>query len=149
MTHVVIYVVTVLSLGHHLDHVIRGDHTGWPVTGQITPFTYSLAVYPVIALGLYLSRSGRAGAGYWMLLSGPGTAFLVAVHLGPRAIETPGDIIGGYSTALLGWAAFGWLLALIACLAASFLVETSQWRGARQRTAGVATGGPPIGGHIR
>lgn len=120
-----------LSLGHHLDHVVRGDHTGWPVTGQVTPFTYSLAVYPLILLGVHLSRNGRVGAGYWALLSGLGTVFLLAVHLGPAAIEPPGDILGGYPTALGGVAAFGWLLALLAALAASFLHETGQWRRAR------------------
>lgn len=131
--HFLIYLATALSLGHHVDHVIRGNHTGWPLTEQITPFTYSLAVYPLILLGLHLSRSGKVGAGYWLLLSGPGTAFLIAVHLGPTAIEPPGDIIGEYST-LLGWVAFGWLLTLIAVLAATFVYEARQWRRERQQT---------------
>lgn len=132
-TRLLIYLATVLSLGHHVDHVIRGNHTGWPLTEQVTPFTYSLAVYPLIVLGLLLSRSDKAGAGYWLLLSGPGTAFLIGVHLGPTAIEPPGDIIGAYPTPLLGWAAFGWLLALIAVLAATFCYEVRQWRRERQR----------------
>jgi hypothetical protein len=46
-----IYLATVLSLGHHLDHVLRGNHSGWPLSGDVTPFTYSLAVYPLILLG--------------------------------------------------------------------------------------------------
>ena len=40
---------TFMSLGHHLDHVLRGNHVGWPLTEHPTPFTYS--VYPLILLG--------------------------------------------------------------------------------------------------
>lgn len=130
-----IYAAAGLSLGHHLDHVVRGNHTGWPITEQVTPFTYSLAVYPLILLGLYLSRTGRVGSGYWLLLSGPGTLFLMAIHLGPVALEPPSHIIGEYPHRLLGWAAFGWLLALIAVLAAAFCYEVRQWR--RQRVDGL------------
>lgn len=112
--------------------MIRGNHTGWPLTDQATPFTYSLVVYPLILLGLYLSRTGKAGAGYWLLLSGPGALFLAAVHLGPTAVEPPGDIIGHYPTPLLGWLAFAWLLLLIAVLVSLFLWELHLWRH-RQR----------------
>ena len=123
-----IYLAAALSLGHHIDHVIRGNHTGWPLTDQATPFTYSLVVYPLILLGLYLSRTGKAGAGYWLLLSGPGALFLAAVHLGPTAVEPPGDIIGHYPTPTLGWLAFAWLLLLITVLVSLFLWELHLWR---------------------
>ena len=123
-----IHLATLLSLGHHLDHVLRGNHTGWPLTDQVTPFTYSVVVYPLIAPGLVLSRSGRVGSGSWAVLSGSGTVFLLAVHAGPTAVEPPGDIVGLYSSPLLGWSAFAWLLALVVTLAASFSLELRQWR---------------------
>src|SRR4029450_3168032 len=41
-----------LSLGHHLDHLIRGNAVGWPVTDQVNAFTASLVVYPIIIAGL-------------------------------------------------------------------------------------------------
>lgn len=123
-----ICVAVVLSLGHHADHVIRGNHIGWPLTEQATPFTYSLIVYPLVLLGLFLSRAGRAGAGYWLLLSGPGAVFLAVVHFGPVAVEPPDDIIGEYSSPLLGWLAFGWLLALISVLVVLFVQEALVWR---------------------
>jgi hypothetical protein len=28
-----------LSLGHHLDHLIRGNAVGWPVTEEVNAFT--------------------------------------------------------------------------------------------------------------
>lgn len=123
-----ILLATVLSLGHHADHVIRGNHTGWPVTDEVTPFTYSLAVYPIILLGLYLSMRRRVGAGFWALLSGAGAVFLAAVHLGPGALEPPGDILDAYRSPLLGALAFGWLLALLAVLVALFVHEVRLWR---------------------
>ena len=58
-----IFLAMFMSLGHHIDHVIRGNHVGWLLTEQVTPFTYSLGVYPLILLGLYLYASGRVGEG--------------------------------------------------------------------------------------
>ncbi len=125
---------TVLSLGHHLDHVVRGNHTGWPVTAETTPFTYSLAIYPLVLLGVVLSRITRAAAGYWLALSGSGTVFLLAVHVGPGALEPPGDITGAYGSTQVGWVAFGWLLCLIAVLFVTFVHEACRWR-ARSQTS--------------
>ena len=127
-----IYLAMLLSAGHHLDHVLRGTHLGWPLTDQVTPFTISLGVYPLITLGLHLSHTGRVGVGYWLLLSGPGTLFLTAVHLGPTALEPPHDITGGYAHPLFGWLALTGLLTLIALLAATFAYEPHLFRRQRQ-----------------
>jgi hypothetical protein len=43
------WLAAALSLGHHLDHLIRGNAVGWPLTGQVNAVTASLVVYPVIA----------------------------------------------------------------------------------------------------
>ena len=45
-------VTTAFGLLHHLDHVLRVNHSGWPFLADINTFTYSLAVYPLIALVL-------------------------------------------------------------------------------------------------
>ena len=129
-----IALATVLSLGHHLDHVIRGNHVGWPLTAEVTPFTYSLGVYPLILLGLGLTWSRRAGPGYWALLSGAGAIFVAAVHFGPVAVEPPADIIEVHASRLVGWLAFGWLVAFVAVLVAHSLYMAYRWsrqRGAR------------------
>jgi hypothetical protein len=57
---------TALGVLHHADHVLRVNHSGWPFLGEVTPFTYSLAVYPLIALLLWARgwrrfRAGLAG----------------------------------------------------------------------------------------
>ena len=133
MSYGLIALATVLSLGHHLDHVIRGNHVGWPLTAEATPFTYSLGVYPIILLGLALTWSRRAGPGYWALLSGAGAIFVAAIHFGPAAVEPPADIIEVHEPRLVGWLAFAWLVAFVAVLVAHSLYATYRW--ARQRRA--------------
>ncbi len=128
-----IALAALLSLGHHLDHAIRGNHVGWPLTTEVTPFTYSLGVYPLILLGLALSRSRRVGPGYWALLAGAGALFVTAIHFGPAAIEPPADIITLYEPRLIGWFAFAWLVAFVAVLTGLCLYEAYWW--SRQRRA--------------
>lgn len=121
----------VLSAGHHLDHIVRGNHVGWPVTAEVNAFSASLIIYPLILGGLALSLSGRIGPGGWAFLSGGGAVFLAAIHFGPWAVEPPADIIGMYDPPVLGWLAFGWLLALVLVLLVSTVYELRLWRSER------------------
>ena len=131
------YLAAALSLGHHLDHVIRHNAVGWPLTDQVNAFTLSLVVYPVIATGLLLYRAGRVGPGFWALVSGGGAVFVSAVHFGPSAVEPPELILGGYGLSILGWLAFAWLVTFVVVLAITSLYETRLWW--RQRQARRAT----------
>ena len=135
MLYGLVYLAAFMSLGHHVDHVIRGNHVGWPITGQPTPFTYSLGVYPLIILGLYLYRRGRVGPGFWALLSGSGALFVAAVHFGPFAVEPPADIINLYEPRILGWFAFAWLVVFITVLIFTFLYEVRSWLRRRRARA--------------
>lgn len=45
-----------LAFLHHIDHVLRADNSGWPFTGDVTPFTASLLVYPIFVLDFLLLR---------------------------------------------------------------------------------------------
>jgi hypothetical protein len=45
-----------LGLLHHTDHVLRFDHSGWPFRPEVSPFTYSLLVYPLL-LTVFVLRS--------------------------------------------------------------------------------------------
>ena len=122
----------VLAIGHHVDHAIRGNHVGWPLSPELNAFTFSLGIYPAIAIGLLLYFSGRVGPGFWAFLSGGGAAFLAFVHFGPQAIEPPGDIIDAHASPVVGWFAFGWLLALVAVLLVTFAYELRHWLAARR-----------------
>lgn len=97
-----------LAAVHHADHVMRGAHVGWPVTEQVNTFTYTLAIYPLIALGFVL----RSPA-YWLAIAAGGVVLLTAVH---TAVEQPGEILGGYAQPVFGLLAFADLVALIAVL---------------------------------
>src|SRR5919107_5371238 len=123
MLYGLIYLAMFLSLGHHIDHVSRGNNVGWPVTAEVNAFTYSLGVYPLILLGLFLYRSNRVGPGYWAILSGTGAVFVAWIHFGPAAVEPPAEIINLYEARIVGWLAFLWLVVFIMVLAVTFLYE--------------------------
>lgn len=121
------YLAAGMSFGHHVDHVIRGNAVGWPLTADINAFTMSLAIYPTIATGLFLYRTGRVGPGFWALISGGGAIFVSAIHFGPLAAEPAEHIIGMYEPAIIGWLAFAWLVTFVAVLAVTSLYETRLW----------------------
>jgi hypothetical protein len=131
-----------MSLGHHLDHLVRGNAVGWPVTSEVNAFTASLVVYPIIATGLLAYHAGRVGPGFWALVSGGGAVFVSVVHFGPAAVEPPELILDHYDTPVLGWLAFGWLVAFVTVLAVTCLYETRLWAQQRQarRASQPATG---------
>lgn len=130
--YVLIYSAVVLSVGHHVDHIIRGNHVGWPLSSEVNAFTYSLAIYPLILVGLLLYRARRVGPGFWLFLSGGGALFLSAIHFGPLAVEPPGEIIDPYGSRLLGWLAFAWLVVFVAVLVISSLYEATLWARGRK-----------------
>jgi hypothetical protein len=140
------WLAAAMSLGHHLDHLIRHNAVGWPLTDQVNAFTMSLVVYPVIAAGLLLYRAGQVGPGFWALVSGGGAVFVSAVHFGPAAVESPEMMLDHYRLPVLGWLAFGWLVAFVTVLAVTSVYETRIWsqqrhaRDAARPATGVGTG---------
>ena len=124
---------TLLGMGHHLDHAVRGNHVGWPLTGDVTPFTYSFGFYPLILAGFYLLIKGKDGPGFWAVLTGGGVLFVGPTHFGPFAVEPPEDIVGVYASPIAGWAALGLLVAFLVVLACASLYGAHLW--ARRRAA--------------
>jgi len=139
------YLAAALSLGHHIDHVIRQNAVGWPLTDEVNAFTLSLVIYPVIVTGLLLYRAGRVGPGFWALVSGGGAIFVSAVHFGGFAAEPPEMILDAYDQPVLGRLAFTWLVIFVAVLTITSLYETWVWWQGRQarRTARTATDAGP------
>lgn len=113
---------TTLSLAHHVDHILRGA-TGWPLVGDANPFTYSLFVYPAIAVGLVLSLGGRVGPRFWSILSAGGALFVTAIHVGPAADDAVAGIPAQYASPLAGAVAVALLVAFVGVLAGTFLYE--------------------------
>lgn len=132
--YALIYVTTGMTIGHHVDHIIRGNHVGWPFGPEVTPFTLSLAVYPAVGIGLYLSQKHRAGPAYWAILWGFMTLLAASVHLPlSQDSETAGDIINPYSSPVAGWVAFLWLLALVTMALLTCVTATRLWFRGRAR----------------
>ncbi|HEV3474442.1 MAG TPA: hypothetical protein VG602_03660 [Actinomycetota bacterium] len=80
---IALLVVLGLAVVHHIDHVLRADHSGWPFTPDVTAFTASLVVYPIfVADFLFLRRRTRVRAGLVGVL-------LVVLLVAHTVIETP------------------------------------------------------------
>ena len=132
MLYALIFLAMFMSLGHHIDHIIRGNNVGWPLTAEVNAFTYSLGIYPLILLGLYLYASGRVGRGFWAILSGSGALFVAAIHFGPAAVEPPAEIINLYEPRIIGWLAFLWLVVFVGVLVVTCLYELRSWFAQRK-----------------
>lgn len=52
LTQILLVLGLILTILHHADHVLRVDHSGWPFRPIVTPFTFSLLVYPMILFAL-------------------------------------------------------------------------------------------------
>lgn len=109
-----VLVPTLLGAAHHVDHIIRGNHVGWPITPEVNAFTYSLAIYPLLAISLYLTLTRRVEARYWAGFFAFSAGMLAYFHVSPWAVEPPRDVMVPYDSLLVGYLAFGIVLALIA-----------------------------------
>jgi hypothetical protein len=36
--YVLIGIALTFNVGHHIDHIIRGNHVGFPITADVNPF---------------------------------------------------------------------------------------------------------------
>ena len=110
--------VTIFGFFHHVDHVVRGNHSGWPFEEAVTPFTFSLLIYALLLPGLYLSVKGRLIAGYWLFTAVVGLALVVWVHFIPTGdYEAPiEDIYALYGSPLAGLLALVVLAGLVSSL---------------------------------
>ena len=106
---------TIFGILHHVDHVVRGNHSGWPFEKVVTPFTFSLLIYALLLPGLYLTAKGRLMAGYWLFTAVLGLILLVWVHFVPtRVYEAPiRDIYEVYDSPVVGFLAVADLTVLI------------------------------------
>ncbi len=123
-----------------------GNHVGWPLIPEVTGFTVSLLIYPLIAVGLYLTLTERVGAGYWAAVITPAVLYVTAAHFGPWALEPPADVIGPYENEVVGYAAFAWLLAQVATMFVTAVYATHRWWLAREAAIPQGRGNDRIDG---
>src|SRR5919202_7136497 len=115
--------VTIFGIFHHFDHVVRGNHSGWPFQEAVTPFTFSLLIYALLVPGLYLTWRGHLVAGYWLFTAAVLFAVVTLAHFVGAQREAPiRDIYAVYDNPVWGF------LALAVCGR-----YTSAWRPWRLR----------------
>ena len=109
---------TIFAIMHHTDHVVRGNHSGWPFEEAVTPFTFSLLIYALLLPGLYLRAKGRLMARYWLFTAVVGLALVVWGHFVPTGdYEAPiEDIYAVYGSPLAGLFALVVLTGLVSSL---------------------------------
>lgn len=122
-----VLVPTLLGAAHHVDHIVRGNHVGWPVTPEVNAFTYSLAIYPLLAISLYLTLTRRVEARYWAGFFAFSAGMLAYFHVSPWAVEPPRDVMVPYDSLLVGYLAFGIVLALIASVLVGSVYGAVLW----------------------
>jgi len=122
-----VVLTTVLSLGHSVDHVARGDLPLPPGLESLPFILASLAIYATLGFGLYLYSKGRVGPRFWALAGGIGVAFGWLAHFSPFTDQPPRYIVSAYESAAVGWFAVAWLVALMASLVAGAIYATWLW----------------------
>lgn len=123
---------TLFAVGHHIDHILRGNHVGWPLIPEVTAFTISLGFYPIIAAGYYFYSRGRLGVAFWSILAAVGLGFVGITHLGPWALEPPRDILLAYSSRWAGAVAFAWLIGFLLVLLVTAGYAGKKWASSRR-----------------
>jgi Zn-dependent membrane protease YugP len=109
--------VTIFGLLHHADHVVRGNHSGWPFQDEVSPFTFSLLIYALLVPGLYLTFRGRLMAAYWLVTSVVLFAVVTLAHFVGSEREAPiRDIYAVYASPVWGFLALLDLAAIYAGL---------------------------------
>jgi hypothetical protein len=123
-------VVTVFGVLHHVDHVVRGNHSGWPFVEEVTPFTFSLLVYALLLPGIFMNLRGRVAAGWWLFTAAVALALITFVHfLGGEEREAPiRDIYAVYGNPIWGVLALVVLYGLVISLLALFVAALSALR---------------------
>ena len=98
--------VTLFGILHHVDHVVRGNHSGWPFQDTVTPFTFSLLIYALLLPGLYLTWRNRLIAGYWLFTAVVLFMVVTLAHFVGAEREAPvRDIYGFYYNPVWGFLA--------------------------------------------
>jgi hypothetical protein len=112
-------VVTIFGIFHHVDHVVRGNHSGWPFQEAVTPFTFSLLIYALLVPGLYLTWRGRLMAGYWLFTAAVLFAVVTLAHFVGAQREAPiRDMYAVYDNPVWGFLALADLWTIYIGLAA-------------------------------
>src|SRR5438067_345248 len=108
--------IIILSLGHGIDHILRGDIRLRPF-GESLPIVAAISVkYAVLGFGLFFYLKNRLGPGVWAILAGVGAVLGWLAHFSPFSDQTPQFIYRAYESPAAGALAVALLAGLMLAL---------------------------------
>jgi hypothetical protein len=117
----------VLSLGHDIDHIFRGD-IPWPLmSGPLLPKAIMFIKYAFLGLALFFYLKNKIGPLFWAIGAGTDVALGWLAHFSPFTDETPQEIYHAYATPAAGWLAVAWLVALMLDLILTAIYAEYLW----------------------
>jgi hypothetical protein len=124
---ILVALLIVLSLGHDVDHIARGD-----IRWQLSPEAALSAViifikYAFLGLALFFYLKNELGPRFWAIGAGIGVALGWRAHFSPFSYETPQYIYHAYATPAAGWLAVAWLVALMLVLITMAIYAEYLW----------------------
>jgi hypothetical protein len=124
---ILVALLIVLSLGHDVDHILRGD-IPWPLTSRpLLPKSIIFLKYAFLGLALFLYLKNKIGPLFWAIAAGIGVALGWLGHFSPFTDQTPQHIYHAYATAVAGWLAVAWLVALMLTLITTTIYAQYLW----------------------
>lgn len=117
----------VLTIGHDIDHLVRGDYRGGPPTEIAWVASVTIAKYALLGFGLFNYVRGEVGPGFWAIVGGAGVALAWLAHFSPFTEQTPQFIDRAYASPAAGTLAVAWLTALMLALLATTLYALVLW----------------------
>jgi hypothetical protein len=124
---VLVAALIVLSLGHDIDHLIRGDFR-WQLSAASLPaYAIVVAKYAVLASGLYFYLKNKIGPLFWAIVAGIGVVLGWLAHFSPFTDQTPQFIYRAYATPAMGTIAVSLLVLLMLTLIATMTYAQYLW----------------------
>ena len=119
---ILVVLLIVLSVGHDIDHVFRGD-----IRWQLLPVLLLFAKYLFLGLGLCFYLRNKIGPLFWAVTAGLGAALGWLAHFSPFTDQTPQYIFRAYATPAAGSLAVALLTALMLTLIVTAIYAEYLW----------------------
>jgi hypothetical protein len=124
---ILVGLLIVLSLGHDVDHIFRGD-IPWPLSsGPLLPKSIIVVKYALLGLALFFYLKNKIGPLFWAIAAGIGVALGWLAHFSPFTDQTPQYIYHAYATPAAGWLAVASLVALMLDLIITAIYAEYLW----------------------
>ena len=94
---ILVVLLIVLSVGHDIDHIFRGD-----IRWHLLPVLLLFAKYVFLGLGLCFYLRNKIGPLFWAVTAGLGAALGWLAHFSPFTDQTPQYIFRAYATPASG-----------------------------------------------